>query len=132
MDDAKEEEEEEKEEGVQEEQLRNREQRLIDRLRLAVIATAEAEAQKQGLSVSPPVMTALADLTFNYTVQLAKDVEMFAQHAGRKSVNVDDVSLAARRNDSVAALLKSFAEELSKSKEQRQEKKRKKSAGKAD
>ncbi|KAJ7296341.1 hypothetical protein O6H91_Y129800 [Diphasiastrum complanatum] len=94
MDDAKEEEEEEKEEGVQEEQLRNREQRLIDRLRLAVIATAEAEAQKQGLSVSPPVMTALADLTFNYTVQLAKDVEMFAQHAGRKSVNVDDVSLA--------------------------------------
>ncbi|CAM6028136.1 unnamed protein product [Sphagnum balticum] len=69
-------------------------QRLRNRLKLAVIATAEREVQKHEMQISPHVMTALADLTFKYAEELAKDVELFAHHAGRKSVMVDDVLLA--------------------------------------
>ncbi|KAH9329212.1 hypothetical protein KI387_001320, partial [Taxus chinensis] len=66
---------------------------LIDRLRLQVISLAETEARKHGMDVSPLVMSALVDLTVKFTELLARDIEMFAQHAGRKSVNTDDVIL---------------------------------------
>jgi len=105
---------------------------LKDRLRLALITTAEAEAQKHGMSVSQLVMGSLADLTFKFTELLARDIEMFAQHAGRKSVNMDDIILAARRNEDVAASLKSFSQELLKAKDQQMEKKRKKASTKGE
>ncbi|CAM6049496.1 unnamed protein product [Sphagnum compactum] len=100
-------------------------QRLRNRLKLAVIATAEREVQKHEMQISPHVMTALADLTFKYAEELAKDVELFAHHAGRKSVMVDDVLLAAHRNEDVVAKLRAFAQSLTKSREHQPEKKRK-------
>ncbi|KAL3364016.1 hypothetical protein AABB24_012981 [Solanum stoloniferum] len=57
--------------------------------------------------------------------QLAKDLELFAQHAGRKSVNMEDVILSAHRNDHLAASLRSFCNDL-KTKEPNLERKRKK------
>lgn len=105
---------------------------LKDRMRLALVTTAESEAQKHGMSVSQIVMASLADLTFKFTEQLARDIEMFAQHAGRKSVNIDDIILAARRNEDVASSLKSFSQELLKAKDQQMEKKRKKSSTKGE
>ncbi|XP_057868866.1 protein MHF1 homolog [Cryptomeria japonica] len=105
---------------------------LRDRFRLQVINAAEAEAQKHGMEVSPPVMSALVDLTVKFTEQLARDLEMFAQHAGRKSVNIDDVILSARRNEDVLASLKAFSQELLKGKEKQVERKRKKAASKGE
>ncbi|XP_072958379.1 protein MHF1 homolog [Typha angustifolia] len=99
---------------------------LRDRFRLSVISIANAEAKKAGMEMSDPVVACVADLAFKYTEQLAKDVELFAQHAGRKSVNMEDVILSAHRNEHLTSLLRSFSQEL-KGKEPQTDRKRKRS-----
>ncbi|PHU00958.1 Centromere protein S [Capsicum chinense] len=61
--------------------------------------------------------------------QLSKDLELFAQHAGRKSVNMEDVILSAHRNDHLTTLLRSFCNDL-KAREPNLERKRKKNSRK--
>ncbi|XP_016551339.1 protein MHF1 homolog isoform X2 [Capsicum annuum] len=78
---------------------------LRDRFRLCTISIAEAEEQ------------------------LSKDLELFAQHAGRKSVNMEDVILSAHRNDHLTTLLRSFCNDL-KAREPNLERKRKKNSRK--
>ncbi|XP_068667364.1 protein MHF1 homolog [Aristolochia californica] len=104
-------------------------QLLRDRFRLSVISIAETEAKKYDTEVSAPVMACISDLAFKLTEQLAKDLELFAHHGNRKSVNMDDVVLSAHRNEHVATLLRSMSWEL-KAKEPQNEKKRKKSSKK--
>ncbi|CAA2956450.1 centromere S, partial [Olea europaea subsp. europaea] len=41
-------------------------------------------------------MACLSDLAFKCAQQLAKDLELFAQHTDRKSVNMEDVILSGR------------------------------------
>ncbi|KAL0464037.1 UNVERIFIED_CONTAM: protein MHF1 [Sesamum latifolium] len=98
---------------------------LRDRFRLCTISIAEAEAKQNGMEVSQPIVACISDLAFKYAQQLAKDLELFAQHAGRKSVNMEDVILSAHRNDHLAASLRSFSNDL-KAKEPQSERKRKK------
>ncbi|CAN4115490.1 unnamed protein product [Withania somnifera] len=98
---------------------------LRDRFRLCTISIAEAEAKQCGMEVSQPIITCISDLAFKFAEQLAKDLELFAQHAGRKSVNMEDVILSAHRNDHLAASLRSFCNDL-KAKECNSERKRKK------
>ncbi|XP_059444190.1 protein MHF1 homolog isoform X2 [Corylus avellana] len=80
---------------------------LRDRFRLSTISIAEVQEQ------------------------LAKDLELFAQHAGRKSVNMEDVILSAHRNEHLATSLRSFGNDL-KAKEPQSERKRKKTSRKED
>ncbi|KAE8789036.1 Fructan 1-exohydrolase [Hordeum vulgare] len=68
---------------------------LRDRFRLAVINIATSEGRKAGMEVAGPVVACIADLAFKSAEQLAKDVELFAQHASRKSIRMDDVILTA-------------------------------------
>jgi len=114
--------------GQMQQQLHSCKMRLHERLQVATIATAERTAQKYGMEVSSRVMSALKDLTFKSAERLAIDAELFAQHAGRKSVVVDDVLLVARRNEDVLASLRLVAQGFAKSKEKGPEKKRKKAA----
>ncbi|XP_020571247.1 uncharacterized protein LOC110018309 isoform X6 [Phalaenopsis equestris] len=68
---------------------------LRDRFRLSVIAISEAEAKKQGLEIAESVVACISDLAFKFTAEvLANDVGLFAQHAGRKSINMEDVILS--------------------------------------
>ncbi|KAL2643974.1 hypothetical protein R1flu_011561 [Riccia fluitans] len=85
---------------------------LRERIMLAVVKTVEEEAQGLHLTIAPNAMTAIGAITLKFLEQLARDVEMFAQHAGRKSVNMEDVLLTVRRNPSVVANLMSVIEEL--------------------
>ncbi|KAG2312083.1 hypothetical protein Bca52824_023640 [Brassica carinata] len=62
---------------------------------------------------------------------VAKDLELFAHHAGRKVVNINDVVLSAHINDNLAASLRSLGNEL-KAKEPQSERKRKKVPAKRD
>ncbi|XP_020540801.1 protein MHF1 homolog isoform X1 [Jatropha curcas] len=129
---------------------------LRDRFRLSTISIAEAEAKKIGMDISEQIIACISDLAFKYTEQLAKDLELFAQHAGRKSVNMEDVILSslwsctgrnsflikvdlsvlihvkrAHRNEHLAASMRSFSNDL-KAKEPQSEKKRKKMLKKED
>ncbi|KAH9770266.1 protein MHF1-like [Citrus sinensis] len=104
---------------------------LRDRFRLSTISIAEAEANQIGMEISKPIIACISDLAFKYTEQLAKDLELFAQHAGRKSVRMEDVILSAHRNEHLAATLRSFRNDL-KAKEPRSERKRKKSSTRED
>ncbi|XP_062170261.1 protein MHF1 homolog [Alnus glutinosa] len=104
---------------------------LRDRFRLSTISIAEAQAKRNGMEISEPIVACIADLAFRYTEQLAKDLELFAQHAGRKSVNMEDVILSAHRNEHLATSLRSFCDDL-KAKEPQSERKRKKTSRKED
>ncbi|KAM5571523.1 protein MHF1 [Rosa sericea] len=98
---------------------------LRDRFRLSTISIAEAEAKRRGMEISEPVVACISDLAFKFTEQLAKDLELFTQHAGRKSANMEDVILCAHRNEHLAALLRSYRDDL-KAKEPQSDRKRKK------
>ncbi|KAK1309715.1 hypothetical protein QJS10_CPA08g00411 [Acorus calamus] len=78
------------------------------------------------MEASEAVVSCIADLAFKFSEQLAKDLELFARHANRKSVNMEDVILSAHRNEDLAASLRSFSQEM-KAKDPQIGKKRKKS-----
>ncbi|XP_075662514.1 protein MHF1 homolog isoform X4 [Castanea sativa] len=67
---------------------------LRDRFRLSTISIAEAEAKRNGMEISEPIVACISDLAFKYAEQLAKDLELFAQHASRKIVKMEDVVLS--------------------------------------
>ncbi|KAL6182700.1 hypothetical protein ACLB2K_044113 [Fragaria x ananassa] len=134
---------------------------LRDRFRLSTIHIAESEAKRIGMEISGPVMACISDLAFKFTgnftcpvcfeienrqkncvttkrklpvlkpEQLAKDLELFTHHAGRKSANMEDVILCAHRNEHLAALLRSYRDDL-KAKEPQSDRKRKKALKKDD
>ncbi|KAH1131426.1 hypothetical protein J1N35_002804 [Gossypium stocksii] len=104
---------------------------LRDRFRLSAISIAESEAKRSGMEISPPIVACIADLAFKYIGQLAKDLELFAHHAGRKSVTMTDVIVSAHRNEHLAASLRAYSDEL-KAKEPQSERKRKKVPRKED
>ncbi|XP_074561833.1 protein MHF1 homolog [Curcuma longa] len=104
---------------------------LKDRFRLSVISIATSEAKKVNMEVAEPVVACIADLAFKYTEQLARDVELFAHHASRKSVKMEDVILSAHRNEHLANLLRTYSQEL-KGKQLQTESKKKRSSKKDD
>lgn len=119
------------ERGEEEEEDESASELLRDRFRLCTISIAEAEAKRSGMEISQPIMACVSDLAFKYAKQLAKDLELFAQHGGRKSVNMEDVILSAHRNDHLSASLRSFCNDL-KAKEPQSDRKRKKITKKED
>ncbi|KAL2347103.1 hypothetical protein Fmac_001103 [Flemingia macrophylla] len=102
---------------------------LRDRFRLSAISITESQAKQSGMEVSKVVVTCLADLTFKYIERVARDLHLFAQHANRKSVNMEDVILCAHRNGHLSGLLRTFSNDL-KAKDPQSERKRKKEAKK--
>ena len=54
-----------------------------------------------GMSVSSKVTAALNEVLFDYIHEMGRDLEVFARHAGRKIINVHDVKLCARKNESL-------------------------------
>ncbi|KAE9608611.1 hypothetical protein Lal_00020902 [Lupinus albus] len=104
---------------------------LGDRFRLSAISIAESEAKKNDMEISKVVVACVADLALKYTENLAKDLQLFSQHANRKSVNMEDVILCAHRNEHLSSLLRNFSNDL-KAKDSHPERKRKKEVKKND
>ncbi|KAL8226546.1 hypothetical protein R6Q57_016378 [Mikania cordata] len=67
---------------------------LRDRFRLSTISIAESEAKQNNLEISQSVVICISDLAFKFAEQLADDLELFAHHANRKTVNMNDVILS--------------------------------------
>ncbi|GAB2222112.1 hypothetical protein Drorol1_Dr00013313 [Drosera rotundifolia] len=104
---------------------------LSDRFRLIAISIAESEAKKIGMEISESIVACVAAMAFKHSNHLAKDLELFAHHAGRKIVNMEDVIVAAHRNETLALSLRSFRNHL-KAKDPQSEKRRRQASRKED
>ncbi|GAA5926414.1 hypothetical protein JCM3775_001009 [Rhodotorula graminis] len=84
-------------------------------LKAAVWYTVTKIAQEEELSLpfaaSEHFVASLAEVVFQQALTLGKDLERFAKHAGRLTINADDVKLAARRNEPLYELLTTSAQQ---------------------
>ncbi|GAA5913547.1 hypothetical protein JCM8208_000707 [Rhodotorula glutinis] len=84
-------------------------------LKAAVWYTVTKIAQEEELSLpfaaSEHFVASLAEVVFQQALTLGKDLERFAKHAGRMTINADDVKLAARRNEPLYELLTTSAQQ---------------------
>ena len=73
-------------------------QELRSALGLTVTDICSELKSELGLDFSPEVVAALTELSLEKNKRSAEDLEAFAQHAKRSTVNVEDVKLLTRRN----------------------------------
>ncbi|CAG9125442.1 unnamed protein product [Plutella xylostella] len=71
-----------------------------------------------GLEVTKPAMEVIAELVYKKISVYGADLEAFAKHAKRQTINADDVKLLVRRNPTVLAHISELAGNIS-SKEKR-------------
>ncbi|XP_077314119.1 centromere protein S [Lithobates pipiens] len=110
----------------------------IQRLKAAVHYTVgglcQDVAEDKEIQFSKQAIAAISEITFRQCEILisikrfAKDLEMFARHGKRSTINVDDVKLISRRSRSLHAHISAYGEEIaSNNQEQKAKKKQKKS-----
>ncbi|XP_023693315.1 centromere protein S [Paramormyrops kingsleyae] len=100
------------------------------RLKAAVHFTVGRLCQEVGQDCdkefSKQVTAAIAETTFRQCDNFAKDLEAFARHAKRTTINSDDVKLIARRSSALSKYITKKCEDLiSANQEQKERKKRK-------
>ncbi|NXC45196.1 CENPS protein, partial [Penelope pileata] len=102
------------------------------RLRAAVHYTAgclcREVAEDKGVQFSKQSIAAIAEITFRQCENFARDLEMFARHAKRSTINSEDVKLLARRSNSLLKYITQKSEEIASSNMEQKEKKKKKSS----
>lgn len=75
------------------------------------ICREEEEEEVEGAKMSSQAVAALTELVYQYsTTSLASDLVNFSQHAGRKTVTVDDVKLVARKDASLLKQINRFCD----------------------
>lgn len=86
---------------------------LMDSLHFDTIAICEASEKSitNGLKIDPAVAYCLSRSVYNLLASVASDISLFAKHAGRSTVNVDDVLLTVRKNPSLQHRLNAFMQE---------------------
>ncbi|KAF2404884.1 apoptosis-inducing TAF9-like domain 1 family protein [Trichodelitschia bisporula] len=87
------------------------EERLKSALWFAIGQIIDSTTASTSFNATPQFIGALTELVYTQIAFAARDLEAFAKHAGRTTVNVDDVLLLARRNEGLEGLLRGFVEE---------------------
>lgn len=88
------------------------EQELKSALWSVVNDMVDKESIKQSRNATPQFIGALADMVWTQIESVAHDLESFSRHAGRSTINTDDVLLLARRNEDLHDILKDHVDEL--------------------
>ncbi|XP_032719264.1 LOW QUALITY PROTEIN: centromere protein S [Lontra canadensis] len=118
---------EEEEEGAAEEQQRfSYRQRLKAAVHYTVGCLCEEVASDKEVPFSKQTIAAISELTFRQCETFAKDLEMFARHAKRSTINTEDVKLLARRSNSLLKYITEKNEELTQFNTEQKAKKKKK------
>ncbi|KAG5836260.1 hypothetical protein ANANG_G00252710 [Anguilla anguilla] len=104
-------------------------QRLKAAIHFTVARFCEEVGQDCQKKYSKLAIAAISETTFKQCDIFARDLEAFARHAKRTTVNVEDVKLAARRSTSLANYISEKSEELT-SITKEQKGRRKKQTGK--
>ncbi|CAL1266967.1 unnamed protein product [Larinioides sclopetarius] len=89
------------------------EENLHTSLHYAVGKICNESAEGLKVKFSKEFIGTLADLAFRQADIFAEDLEMFAKHAKRTTINADDVKLLVRRSKSLQEHVSKMAEELS-------------------
>ncbi|KAK5791788.1 hypothetical protein VI817_007097 [Penicillium citrinum] len=87
------------------------EERLKSALWLSIGKIVDEETIKLGVNATPQFIGALTEMVWAQIETVSQDLESFAKHAGRSTVNVSDVMLLARRNEGLESILKAFVEQ---------------------
>lgn len=79
---------------------------------LNVAKMVEEQCQELGVTASPSFVASLVELVYNQILLLGEDLELFAEHAGRSTVNSSDVYMVTRKNEILTKALKSLERSL--------------------
>jgi len=90
----------------------NKDEKLKAALWYAIGQTVDSIALAQDLNATPHFIGALSEMVWAQIDTVAQDLESFAQHAGRATITSKDVVLLGRRNDDLAEVLRTRAEEV--------------------
>ncbi|KAE8591782.1 hypothetical protein XENTR_v10018569 [Xenopus tropicalis] len=110
----------------QEEQF-SRSQRLKAAVHYIVGSLCQEVADDKEVHFSKQAIAAISEITFRQCESFAKDLEVFARHAKRTTINMDDVKLLARRSRSLYAHISKCSDEIAANSLEQKEKKKKKS-----
>ncbi|KKK17191.1 apoptosis-inducing TAF9-like domain 1 family protein, partial [Aspergillus ochraceoroseus] len=89
----------------------NSSQRLKSALWLSIGKIVDEETIKLGINATPQFIGALTELVWVQIETASQDLEAFAKHAGRSTINVSDVMMLARRNEGLESILRAFVEQ---------------------
>ncbi|KAL7976209.1 hypothetical protein Chor_008306 [Crotalus horridus] len=112
--------------------METEEQRLKAAFHYTVACLCEEVAEDKNIKFSRQTIAAISEITFRQCEIFAKDLEMFAKHGKRSTINVEDVKLLARRSNSLLRYITQKSDELSLNNLEQKEKKKKKSAAKKE
>ncbi|XP_067328784.1 centromere protein S [Anolis sagrei] len=105
-------------------------QRLRAAVHYAVGCLCEEVGEDKETEFSKQAVACISEITFRQCENFAKDLEMFAKHAKRTTINVEDVKLLARRSRPLLRHISQKSEELALNNLEQKEKKKKKAASK--
>ncbi|EMD95972.1 hypothetical protein COCC4DRAFT_29457 [Bipolaris maydis ATCC 48331] len=89
-----------------------REERLKSALWYAIGQFVDDKSLESDLNATPQFIGALTELVYTQIANTARDLEVFSKHAGRKTINPDDVLLLGRRNEQLQAMLEKELEDI--------------------
>ncbi|XP_055966971.1 centromere protein S [Sorex fumeus] len=112
---------------AEEQQQFSYQQRLRAAVHYTVGGLCEEVAADKEVTFSKQTIAAISELTFRQCENFAKDLEMFARHARRSTINAEDVKLLARRSNPLLKYITEKSEELAQLNLERKSKKKKKS-----
>ncbi|PSR94328.1 kinetochore component CENP-S-domain-containing protein [Coniella lustricola] len=87
-------------------------ERLKAALWFAVGKIVDDETLRRNRNSTPQFIGALTEMVWTQIENVALDLESFSRHAGRTTVQTDDVLLLARRNADLHGIIKEFVDEL--------------------
>ncbi|XP_069989935.1 centromere protein S-like isoform X1 [Penaeus vannamei] len=102
----------------------NRAQALKAAIHFTVGRTCEEVGAELGLSFTKHVIATLSEITCRQLQTYTSDLEAFAKHARRTTINCDDVKLLVRRNSHLADHMKEMADNLEEAGGKKERKKR--------
>ncbi|KAF2173069.1 hypothetical protein M409DRAFT_17018 [Zasmidium cellare ATCC 36951] len=92
------------------------EERLKAALWHSIGKTVDAIALENNINATPQFIGSLTELVHAKITTAATDLEAFAKHADRSTINSKDVMLLARNNEGLEDILKEKADAVRKSK----------------
>ncbi|KAH0539068.1 hypothetical protein FGG08_004366 [Glutinoglossum americanum] len=90
--------------------------RLKSALWFSLGKIVDEESLRFDVNATPQFIAAFSMLVWTQIVSqenVSRDLESFAKHAGRRTINVDDVMLLSRRNEGLETLMREFLDERS-------------------